>query len=120
MTAGTTTATDGSGAGPGCGADASAVERALAAAVADGTRLGELLDALSRGRLWVPLPDDGRPVTDGSAVLLPAVTYLGRDFLPAFTSAVSCASRWNAAPPRWPGRRRRRPRRPARSRTGRR
>jgi hypothetical protein len=87
MTADTTTATDGSSAGPGRGADASAVERALAAAVADGTRLGELLDALSRGRLWVPLPDDGHPVTDGSAVTLPTVTYLGRDFIPAFTSA---------------------------------
>ena len=74
MTAGTATATDGSAAGPGRGADASAVERALAAAVADGTRLGELLDALSRGRLWVPLPDDGHPVTDGSAVTLPTVT----------------------------------------------
>jgi hypothetical protein len=87
MTADMTTATDGSAAGPGRGADASAVERALAAAVADGTRLGELLDALSRGRLWVPLPDDGHPVTDGSAVTLPTVTYLGRDFIPAFTSA---------------------------------
>ena len=87
MTADTTTATDGSSAGPGRGADASAVERALAAAVADGTRLGELLDTLSRGRLWVPLPDDGHPVTDGSAVTLPTVTYLGRDFIPAFTSA---------------------------------
>jgi SseB protein N-terminal domain len=87
MTADTTTATDGSGAGPGRGADASAVERALAAAVADGIRFGELLDALSRGRLWVPLPDDGHPVTDGSAVTLPTVTYLGRDFIPAFTSA---------------------------------
>jgi hypothetical protein len=87
MTADMTTATDGSAAGPGRGADASAVERALAAAVADGTRLGELLDTLSRGRLWVPLPDDGHPVTDGSAVILPTVTYLGRDFVPAFTSA---------------------------------
>ncbi len=87
MTADMTTATDGSAAGPGRGADASAVERALAAVVADGTRLGELLDALSRGRLWVPLPDDGHPVTDGSSVTLPTVTYLGRDFVPAFTSA---------------------------------
>jgi SseB protein N-terminal domain len=69
------------------GADVSAVERALAAAVQDGTRVGELLDELSRGRLWVPLPDDGLPVTDGSAVTLPTVTYLGSDFIPAFTSA---------------------------------
>jgi hypothetical protein len=68
-------------------ADASAVERALAAAVKDSARVGELLDELSRGRLWVPLPDDGQPVTDGSAVTLPTVTYLGSDFIPAFTSA---------------------------------
>jgi hypothetical protein len=72
---------------PGRGADASAVERALAAAVLDAGRLGDLLDTLSRGRLWVPLPDDGQPVTDGSAVTLPTVTYLGRDFIPAYTSA---------------------------------
>jgi hypothetical protein len=63
-----------------------AVERALAAAVRDGGRIGELLDELSRGRLWVPLPDDG-PVTDGSAVMLPTVRYLGSEFVPAFTSA---------------------------------
>ena len=69
------------------GADVSAVERALAAAVQDSTRVGELLDELSRGRLWLPLPDDGLPVTDGSAVTLPTVTYLGSDFIPAFTSA---------------------------------
>jgi hypothetical protein len=83
MTADTTTVTSSAA---GRGADASAVERALAAAVADGARFGDLLDALSRGRLWVPLPDDGRPVTDGSAVTLPTVTYLGSDFIPAFTS----------------------------------
>jgi len=71
----------------GRGADASAVERALAAAVQDSTRVGDLLDELSRGRLWVPLPDNGLPVTDGSAVTLPTVTYLGSDFIPAFTSA---------------------------------
>jgi len=71
----------------GRGADVSAVERALAAAVQDSGRVGELLDELSRGRLWVPLPDDGLPVTDGSAVTLPTVTYLGAAFIPAFTSA---------------------------------
>ena len=65
-----------------------AVEQALAAAVKDVTRVGELLDELRRGRLWVPLPDDGQPVTDGSAVTLPTVTYLGAEFVPAFTSAV--------------------------------
>jgi SseB protein N-terminal domain len=68
-------------------ADASAVERALAAAVMDGAKVGDLLDELSRGRLWLPLPDDGRPVTDGSAVNLPIVTYLGSEFVPAYTSA---------------------------------
>lgn len=64
-----------------------AVERALAAAIADSSRIGDLLDELSRGRLWLPLPDDGQPVTDGSAVNLPTVTYLGSEFVPAFTSA---------------------------------
>jgi hypothetical protein len=64
-----------------------AVERALAAAVRDPARVGDLLDALSQGRLWLPLPDDGRPVTDGSAVQLPTVRYLGSSFVPAYTSA---------------------------------
>jgi hypothetical protein len=76
-------------------ADASAVERALAAAVRDSARVGDLLDALSRGRLWLPLPEDGRPVTDGSAVNLPVVTYLGSDFVPAYTSVgrlLACAA----------------------------
>jgi hypothetical protein len=76
-------------------ADASAVERALAAAVRDSARVGDLLDALSRGRLWLPLPEDGRPVTNGSAVNLPVVTYLGSDFVPAYTSAgrlLACAA----------------------------
>jgi len=75
--------------------DASAVERALAAAVRDSARVGDLLDALSRGRLWLPLPEDGRPVTDGSAVNLPVVTYLGSDFVPAYTSVgrlLACAA----------------------------
>jgi SseB protein C-terminal domain/SseB protein N-terminal domain len=62
------------------------VEHALDAAVKDPDRLTDLLDELSRGRLWLPLPED-RPVTDGSAVLLPTVTYLGAEFVPAFTSA---------------------------------
>jgi hypothetical protein len=69
------------------GAGEDAVERALAAAVRDISKVGGLLEELSRGRLWVPLPDDGRAVTDGSAVTLPTVTYLGSDFVPAFTSA---------------------------------
>ena len=63
------------------------IEQALAAAVKDPDQVADLLDELSRGRLWLPLPDDERPVTDGSAVLLPTVTYLGAEFVPAFTSA---------------------------------
>jgi hypothetical protein len=70
-----------------------AVEQALAAAVKDPDRVTDLLDELSRGRLWLPLPDDGRPVTDGSAVSLPTVTYLGAEFVPAFTSARQLAAR---------------------------
>jgi hypothetical protein len=68
------------------------VEQALAAATKDGERITELLDELSRGRLWLPLPDDGGPVTDGSAVQLPTVVYLGAEFVPAFTSAERLAA----------------------------
>jgi hypothetical protein len=64
-----------------------AVERALAAAARDAARLGDLLDAVSQARLWVPLPGDGRRATDGSAVHLPTVRYLGEAFVPAYTSA---------------------------------
>jgi SseB protein N-terminal domain len=64
-----------------------AVERTLAVVLRDGSGLGDLLDALGRSRLWLPLPDDGRPVTDGSAVDLPTVTHRGHRFVPAFTSA---------------------------------
>ncbi len=68
-----------------------AIEHALAAAVKDPDRITDLLDELSRGRLWLPLPE-ARPVTDGSAVLLPTVTYLGAEFVPGFTSAGRLAS----------------------------
>ena len=71
-----------------------AIEDALATAVKDPDRVTALLDELSRGRLWLPLPD-ASPVTDGSAVLLPTVTYLGAEFVPAFTSAERLAG--------WPG-----------------
>lgn len=64
-----------------------AVAAALEAAIGDSERIHDLLDVLSNGRLWVPLPDDGRPVTDGSSLTLPTVTYLGSEFVPAFTSA---------------------------------
>ena len=78
-----------------------ATEHALAAAAKDPDRVTDLLDELSRGRLWLPLPDDERPVTDGSAVLLPTVTYLGAEFVPAFTSAQQLAA-WHGRgrPPR--------------------
>jgi hypothetical protein len=71
------------------------IEQALAAAAKDPDRVTDLLDELSRGRLWLPLPDDGRPVTDGSAVVLPTVTYLGAEFVPAFTSARELAA-WHS------------------------
>jgi SseB protein N-terminal domain len=70
------------------------IEHALAAAVDDPARVTDLLDELSRGRLWLPLPDDARPVIDGSAVTLPTVTYRGAEFVPAFTSAGELAA-WN-------------------------
>jgi hypothetical protein len=63
------------------------VERALAAAVLDAGRIGDLLDALRSARLWLPLPDDGRPVITGGAVTLPTVSYLGSEFVPAYSSA---------------------------------
>ncbi len=64
-----------------------AVERAFAAATKDAGQVSDLLEALSLGRLWLPLADDGRPVTDGSAVNLPTLIYLGSEFVPAYTSA---------------------------------
>src|SRR5580704_14205152 len=81
------------------------IEHSLAAAAKDPDQVTDLLDELSRGRLWVPLPD-ARPVTDGSAVMLPTVTYLGAEFVPAFTSAGRLASwlgRTSPAPTPSPG-----------------
>jgi SseB protein N-terminal domain/SseB protein C-terminal domain len=83
---------DPGGQGPANPATPAAIEHALAAAVKDPGQVTDLLDELSRGRLWLPLPD-ARPVTDGSAVMLPTVTYLGAEFVPAFTSAGRLA-RW--------------------------
>src|SRR5215469_1638824 len=65
----------------------SAVEQALAAAAEDAGRIGDLLDVLRSARLWLPLPDDGRPVVTGDAVTLPTVSYLGSEFVPAYSSA---------------------------------
>ena len=80
-----------------------AVAAALDAAISDSDRIPDLLDVLSTGRLWVPLPDDGRPVTDGSSLTMPTVTYLGSEFVPAFTSAAALTS-YMAGPPGLPGR----------------
>lgn len=76
--------------GPGAGDDALAdevLEKALAALAGDDRRACDLLDELARARVWIPLPDRPEPVTDGSAVDLPVITYLGADFIPCFTSA---------------------------------
>jgi hypothetical protein len=81
-----TIVTDDSNASHAGGPAEDAVERALAAVIRDPARIGDLLDELSRGRLWMPLPDDEPPVTDGSDVHLPTVRYLGIDLVPAFTS----------------------------------
>jgi SseB protein C-terminal domain/SseB protein N-terminal domain len=62
------------------------VEQVLAAAIKDADRMDDLLWELARARLWVPLPAGRRPVTEGSAVELPTVTYLGAEFVPCFTS----------------------------------
>jgi SseB protein N-terminal domain len=80
-------AADNSGAGHAGEHAEDAMERALAEAARDSSKLGDLLDELSRGRLWLPLPRDGQPLTDGTAVRLPTLKYLGAEFIPAFTSA---------------------------------
>lgn len=84
---------------PGACSDSGVIEDALAAAAKDPDRVTDLLDQLRRARVWLPLPDNGGPVTDGSAVLLPTVTYLGAEFVPAFTSAERLA-RWQQDDPR--------------------
>jgi hypothetical protein len=66
---------------------ARAVEDALAAAITDAGRIGDLLDLLRTARLWLPLPADGAKAISGSAVTLPIVSYLGSDFVPAYSSA---------------------------------
>lgn len=63
------------------------VEPALAAAIEDAGQIGELLDVLRLARLWVPLAGDGAAAVHGDAVTLPTVTYLGSEFIPAYTSA---------------------------------
>ncbi len=73
------------------------VEQVLAAVIKDPERMDDLLHELARARLWVPLPAGRRPVTDGSAVALPTVTYLGAEFVPCFTSIQRLAS-WASSP----------------------
>ena len=75
-----------SGPAAAAGFPANSVEHALYGAARDRARVGELLDELCKGRLWLPLPDDG-PVTDGHALTLPTVRYLDAEFIPAYTSA---------------------------------
>jgi SseB protein N-terminal domain len=63
------------------------VEDALAAAVSDAGRIVDLLELLRTARLWLPLPADGAKAIRGTAVTLPIVSYLGSDFVPAYSSA---------------------------------
>jgi len=72
---------------PADAAPESAVERALAAAIEDASRIGDLLDVLRRARLWLPLPGGGSAAIKGTAVTLPTVCYLGSEFVPAYSSA---------------------------------
>jgi hypothetical protein len=62
------------------------IEQAIAEALRDSTRLEDLLDELARARLWLPLPDGPKPVTDGSALTLQVIMTLEDEFVPAFTS----------------------------------
>ncbi len=62
------------------------IEQAIAAVLRDVTGLEDLLGELARARLWLPLPDGPKPVTDGSAVTLPVIVTLDNEFVPAFTS----------------------------------
>src|SRR5262249_1877758 len=77
-------------------ASCEAMEQASAAALADVTRLDDLLEELARARLWLPLPlaqpGEHRRVTDGSAIVLPLITSAGAAFVPAFTSVQRLAT----------------------------
>jgi SseB protein C-terminal domain/SseB protein N-terminal domain len=74
---------------------AEAIEQILLTVAKDPDRVSDLLDDLARARLWLPLPAADRPVVKGSAVSLPTVTYLGAEFVPAFTS-LRRLTRWTA------------------------
>jgi hypothetical protein len=62
------------------------IEQVLSTVAKDPDRVTELLEGLSRARLWLPLSAQ-RPVVRDSGVVLPTVSYLGSEFVPAFTSA---------------------------------
>jgi hypothetical protein len=80
-----------------------AVERSLGSVVRDSGQLPGLLAELTRTRLWVPLPlRRRRPFTDGTAIMLPLVSYGGVDFVPCFTS-VRRLTTWADAVPAEPG-----------------
>lgn len=74
---------------------AEVIEQILLTIAKDPDRVAGLLDDLVRARLWLPLPTAERPVVKGSAVSLPTVTYLGAEFVPAFTS-LRRLTRWVA------------------------
>jgi hypothetical protein len=68
---------------------AGALDEADAAAdtlAAGAGRLAELIAELSSARLWLPLPSGPKPVTNGSAIVLPVIRCADTDFVPAFTS----------------------------------
>jgi hypothetical protein len=80
-----------------------AVERSLGSVVRDSGQLPGLLAELTGTRLWVPLPlRRRRPFTDGTAIMLPLVSYGGVDFVPCFTS-VRRLTAWADAVPAEPG-----------------
>jgi hypothetical protein len=85
------------GAAAGAYASCEAVEQILASVIKDAERMNDLLDELGRARVWIPLPGGGLPVTDGSSVALPTVTYLGAEFVPCFTS-IHRLSTWPVSP----------------------
>lgn len=62
------------------------IEQAIAGALRDIALLEDLLAELARARLWLPLPDGPKRVTDGSALTLPVIVTLEDEFVPAFTS----------------------------------
>ena len=66
--------------------DLDEADGAVDGSAADAGRLAELVAELSGARLWLPLPAGPRPVTDGSAIVLPVVRVADADFVPAFTS----------------------------------